>query len=172
VGFDLGIPPDGRHAAFAPHASHYCLAMTELAAYAGLFLAAFAAATIFPFQSEVVLVGLVLADDYSAVLLLAVASVGNTLGSVVNWGLGLGVERMKTWRWFPVSEAQLDRASGWYRRWGKWSLLLSWAPFIGDPLTVAAGVLREPFWSFLALVAIAKTARYAVLVAATLYGTG
>ncbi len=61
----------------------------------------------------------------------------------------------------------LDRASLWYRKWGRWSLLLSWAPLGGDALTVAAGVLREPLWSFLALVAIAKAGRYAALAAAT-----
>jgi membrane protein YqaA with SNARE-associated domain len=67
-----------------------------------------------------------------------------------------------------VGPAQLDRATGWYHRWGRWSLLFSWAPIVGDALTVAAGVLREPFWSFLLLVAIAKTGRYLVLAAATL----
>jgi membrane protein YqaA with SNARE-associated domain len=104
---------------------------------------------------------------YPVVLLIVVASIGNTLGAVVNWALGRGVERFKDRRWFPVSPSSLDRASAWYRRWGRWSLLLSWAPIGGDALTVAAGVLREPFWSFLVLVAIAKTGRYVVLAAAT-----
>ncbi len=45
----------------------------------------------------------------------------------------------------------LERAQGWYHRYGRWSLLMSWAPVIGDPLTVVAGVLREPLWSFLLL---------------------
>jgi membrane protein YqaA with SNARE-associated domain len=62
-----------------------------------------------------------------------------------------------------VSPAALDKAQGWYRRYGRWSLLLSWAPVIGDPLTVAAGFLREPLWSFLILVSLAKTGRYLVL---------
>jgi len=104
---------------------------------------------------------------YPPLQLVAVASIGNTLGAVVNWALGRGVERFKERRWFPVSPAALDKAAGWYRRWGRWSLLLSWAPIVGDALTVAAGVLREPFWSFLLLVAIAKTGRYAVLAMAT-----
>ena len=135
-------------------------------ALAGLFSIAFAAATLFPAQSETALVGLQLAG-YPVVLLVVVASIGNTLGAVVNWGLGRGVERFRRRRWFPVSPSALDRASGWYRKWGRWSLLLSWAPIGGDALTVAAGVLREPFWSFLALVAIAKTGRYVVLAAVT-----
>lgn len=56
----------------------------------------------------------------------------------------------------------------WYHRYGRWSLLLSWVPVVGDPLTVAAGVLREPLWSFVVLVAVAKVARYLTVAAATL----
>ena len=67
--------------------------------------------------------------------------------------------------WFPVSAAKIEQASGWYRRYGRWSLLLSWMPIVGDPLTLVAGILREPFPTFLALVAIAKTLRYIVLAA-------
>ena len=62
----------------------------------------------------------------------------------------------------------MERACGWYRKYGQWSLLLSWAPFIGDPLTLAAGVLREPFGRFLLLVAIAKTGRYIIVAVLTI----
>lgn len=141
--------------------------MSDFAAYGGLFLAALAAATILPMQSEAVLVGLVLAD-YSPWLAVAVASVGNVLGSVINWLLGFGIERFRDRSWFPVSEAGLSRARRWYRRYGKWSLLLSWVPIIGDPLTVVAGVLREPVGMFLLLVTVAKTGRYVVIMAITL----
>ena len=65
--------------------------------------------------------------------------------------------------WFPVKAGALDRAQGWYQRYGKWSLLLSWAPVIGDPLTIVAGVLREPLPVFLLLVTIAKVGRYIVV---------
>jgi membrane protein YqaA with SNARE-associated domain len=95
-----------------------------------------------------------------------VASLGNNLGAAVNWMLGRGIEYYRERRWFPASTTALERATGWYRRWGRWSLLLSWAPIGGDALTVVAGVLREPLWSFLLLVAIAKTGRYIVLAAA------
>jgi membrane protein YqaA with SNARE-associated domain len=144
--------------------------MTDLVAYAGLFLSALAAATMLPMQSEAVLVGLLLAD-YSSWLLITVASVGNVLGSAINWLLGRGIERFRDRPWFPASNAGLERAQSWYRRYGKWSLLLSWAPIIGDPLTVIAGVLREPFPVFLLLVAIAKAGRYLVLAAITLHWT-
>lgn len=141
--------------------------MGDLAVYGGLFLAAFTAATLLPAQSEALVVGLLL-TDYAPWLVLAVASIGNVLGSVVNWFLGRGIERFRGRRWFPVSPAALARAEGWYRRYGRWSLLLAWAPIIGDPLTVVAGVLRETFLVFLLIVSIAKIGRYLILAAATL----
>ena len=142
--------------------------MNDLAAYAGLFGAAFAAATILPAQSEAVLVGLLLADAYSPGLLLLVASAGNTAGAAVNWLLGRSVERYRDRRWFPEGASSLARAQRWYRRYGRWSLLLSWVPLVGDPLTVVAGVMREPLPVFLLLVALAKTGRYVALAAMAL----
>jgi len=142
--------------------------MGEVGIYAGLFLVAFLAATVLPAQSEVGLAGLVLSDDYPVVLLVAVASAGNTLGAVVNWVLGRGIERFSDRPWFPVKPARLERATRWYHRYGRWSLLLSWAPIVGDPLTVVAGVLREPFVSFLILVTLAKTGRYIAVAALVL----
>lgn len=120
-----------------------CRVMGDLAVYAGLFLAALAAATILPMQSEAMLVALLIAD-YAPWLLVAVASAGNVMGSAVNWVLGRGLERFRGRRWFPASPSAMERAQRFYRRYGKWSLLLSWVPIIGDPLTVVAGVLREP----------------------------
>lgn len=142
--------------------------MADLAAYAGLFAVSLFAATILPLQSESVLVGLLLADQQPIAALVAVASVGNTLGATLNWLLGRSVERFRHNRWFPVNEAALNRAQHWYHRNGRWSLLLSWAPIIGDPLTVAAGVLREPLRTFVPIVAFAKTTRYLVLATITL----
>ena len=142
--------------------------MIELPVYAGLFLAALLAATVLPMQSEAVLVGLLLTGDYPVAALLLVASLGNVLGAVLNWLLGRGLERLGHRRWFPVRAARLEQARAWYHRWGRWSLLLSWAPVIGDPLTVAAGVLREPFWTFLLIAGGAKVLRYLALTAVTL----
>lgn len=145
--------------------------MTDLAVYTGLFLAALAAATILPMQSEAVLVALLLSDAYPIWALIAVASVGNVLGSMINWLLGRGIERFRDRRWFPGNAGALDRAQRWYRRYGRWSLLLSWVPVVGDPLTIVAGVLREPLPMFLLLVTIAKVGRYVALAAATLHWT-
>lgn len=142
--------------------------MFELTSYLGLFLAAFGAATLLPMQSEAVLVGMLLSGRYVISILLAVAIVGNVLGSVLNWVLGRCVERFRHKRWFPVSEAKLAKAQQSYLRYGHWSLLLSRVPIIGDPLTVVAGVMREPFWRFLLIVTLAKGMRYLVLAAVAL----
>ena len=136
--------------------------------YLGLFSAAFIAATFIPMQSEALLVALMLNDQHSLMVLLTVATAGNVLGSVVNWVLGRAALQFKQKRWFPANGAQLDRAEIWYRRYGRWSLLASWLPVVGDALTIMAGVLREPLWSFVAIVTIGKGARYVALAMITL----
>ena len=137
--------------------------------YAGLALSAFIAATLLPMQSEAALVALLAHEPRAVYSLVLVAALGNIIGSQVNWWLGTQVQRWQTRRWFPASATQLQRAQQWYQRYGRWSLLLSWLPVVGDPLTLIAGVLREPFWRFTLLVTIAKTARYAILAYVTLY---
>lgn len=138
----------------------------SLLALAGLFAAAFGAATILPFQSEVVFVGLQPNGSAAIWLLIVVASIGNILGAVVNYVLGLWAERLRGTRWFPASDKQMDRAQAWWQRYGVWTLLLSWAP-LGDAFTVIAGIAKVRLWVFLALVSIAKTGRYAALAWAT-----
>jgi membrane protein YqaA with SNARE-associated domain len=142
--------------------------MADLGVYGGLFSIAFLAATILPAHSEVGLAGLIVSGGYSIPLLILVASIGNTLGSVVNWFLGRGIERFHDKKWFPATPQQMEKATRWYHRFGRWSLLLSWMPVLGDPLTLAAGVLREPLPSFIAIVAVAKTARYLAVTAIAL----
>ena len=76
-------------------------------AYIFLFLSAFGAATLLPLQSESVLAGILILGEYSAILLISVATLGNVLGSCVNWWLGVQVEKYKDKKWFPVSEEKL-----------------------------------------------------------------
>ena len=130
-------------------------------ALSGLFVAAFLAATPVPFQSEVVFLALQ-AAGWPAVTLVIVASVGNVLGSCVTYALGRGLGHLRDHPRFPIKPAQLARAESWYARWGLWSLLLAWAPG-GDVLVAVAGLMRTPVVVFLALVALAKTGRYAVV---------
>ena len=143
--------------------------MSYFLEYAGLFWASLLAATVLPLQSEVVLFGMLLSDHYRWWLLVLVASAGNISGSVVNYLLGRGLAAFEDRRWFPLRRASIARAEAWYHAYGRWSLLLSWMPVIGDPLTIAAGVLREPLPVFLLLVSLAKVARY-IAVAAITYG--
>lgn len=125
-----------------------------------LFLSAFGAATLLPLQSEAVLVGLLIQAEHSVLILIAVASLGNILGSCVNWYLGLKIEQFKDKKWFPVSEVKLNQAQNIYHKYGFWSLLLSWVPIIGDPITLIAGLMKENFIRFLWVVSIAKIGRY------------
>lgn len=136
--------------------------------YLSLFSAAFFAATILPMQSEALLAYYLTDPALSLAVLISVATLGNVLGSVVNWVCGRFFRRFKDKRWFPVSSQKLARAEAHYHRYGRWSLMASWVPIIGDPLTVVAGLMREPLISFLIIVTIAKTARYLVVAAAAL----
>ncbi len=142
--------------------------MFELTSYASLFIVAFGAATLLPLQSEAVLVGMLVSQHYATVSLVLIATAGNVLGSVVNWYLGRSIERFRHCRWFPISERHLDKAQNAYLRYGHWTLLFSWVPVIGDPITMIAGVMREPLWRFLIVVTLAKAFRYLALTAITL----
>lgn len=139
--------------------------------YPGLFLAALVAATLLPAQSELLLLAMLASRRFDAALLLLVASAGNVLGSTINWAIGRFLAHHRGARWFPVSEAAMSKAEDRYRRFGTLSLLFSWLPIIGDPLTLIAGVLRMPLSRFLLLVTIAKAGRYLVLIAAHGYLT-
>ncbi|MDQ9020379.1 YqaA family protein [Acinetobacter sichuanensis] len=129
-------------------------------AYFLVFLSAFGAATLLPLQSEAVLIGLFAQEKYSVFGLIIIASIGNILGSCINWYLGLKIEQFKHKKWFPVSESNMIKAEKIYQKYGFWSLFLSWMPIIGDPITLIAGLLKEQFWRFLFIVTLAKTGRY------------
>ena len=128
--------------------------------YLSLFAISFLAATILPFSSELTLAGLIATSNYDNLLLLIVASFGNILGSVVNWVLGFYSRNLATKKWFPFKDKQIKNSSKWFSKFGKWSLLLAWVPVIGDPLTLAAGLLRVKFIEFVILVTIGKFSRY------------
>jgi membrane protein YqaA with SNARE-associated domain len=130
-----------------------------MGAVLGLFGSAFLSATLLPTSSEAALAAAMALSDQPLALLIAVATLGNTLGSVVNWGLGRLVAGGQK-PWLPVEPARLDRFRRVYARFGVWSLLLSWVPVVGDPLTVLAGLARTPLAAFLPLVAAGKLARY------------
>ncbi|UPT78329.1 DedA family protein [Sulfurovum sp. XGS-02] len=130
--------------------------------YITLFAVAFLSATLLPLGSE----GLLLYDisqNYSLILLWIFATLGNTLGAMVNYWLGLKGETYLEEKGH-LSAQKMEKARGFFDRYGGWTLLLSWAPIIGDPLTFIAGVLRYKFKWFATIVAVAKGTRYAIVI--------
>jgi len=128
-----------------------------------VFLSALVAATILPAQSEAILVYHLTQQPDQVILLVAVASLGNVLGSVINWVLGRFLRRFQHQRWFPASPEKLGQAQRMYDKYGRFSLLLSWVPIIGDPITIVAGIMREPLIRFVVWVSFAKAGRYIFL---------
>ena len=131
--------------------------------YLSLFGISFLAATILPFSSELSLAGLISTSNFNNSLLLIAASLGNILGSVVNWLIGFYSRNFTSKKWFLFNELQITRSSKWFEKFGKWSLLFAWVPILGDPLTLVAGLLRVRFSDFIILVAIGKVSRYLVV---------
>lgn len=127
--------------------------------YFGLFVAAFLAATILPLSSEIVL-GALLLNGLSPVALIIVATTGNVLGSLTNYGLGYWVSLGLIKKWLKISEEEFVRAEQRFERYGLISLCFAWVPVIGDPLTVVAGVLRIRLFWFVVLVTGGKLMRY------------
>jgi membrane protein YqaA with SNARE-associated domain len=133
-----------------------------MSTYLGLFASAFLAATILPAYSEILFAALLKAG-HPPLALWTWATVGNTLGSAVNWLLGRYLLHFQDRRWFPFRPDRLGRAQRWYQRYGVWSLLLAWLPVGGDALTFIAGMMRVNFFVFLGLTMVGKGARYAML---------
>jgi len=120
-------------------------------------------ATIIPFGSEAYFITLLSLGKYNNLLLLIVASLGNILGSIFNWFCGYYANYFIKKQWFPINNTMIDKGNKIFNKYGKWSLLLSWVPFIGDPITFVAGTLRYPIVPFLILVSIGKVGRYLVI---------
>ncbi len=126
----------------------------------GLFVLSFLAATVFPVASEAGLVALIMAGA-DTVACVTVATLGNTLGSVTTWAVGRWGSQAFLTRMLRLRDA--ERARAIFARYGAWSLLLAWAPVIGDPLCVVAGLFGLPLSRFIAPVLLGKLARYAGL---------
>ena len=133
-----------------------------LAGYLSLFFSSLIAATLFPMGSELVLIGLI-KNGWPVVTTVAGASVGNVLGSVINYVIGYLLHRGFMQTRLKVYKANLIRAEASFLKFGRWTLLFAWLPIIGDPLTLFAGLSRVNFSLFLLLVSVGKVARYAVV---------
>ncbi len=133
--------------------------------YFTLFISAFISATLLPSSSEVVLITMITQSNANIWLLWCAATLGNVLGSCVNYWLGTQVLRFKHKKWFPVSEQGLEKAQNQFNKYGVYSLLFAWLPIVGDPLTVIGGIFKVRFSVFLLLVTLGKGARYLAVIA-------
>ena len=129
--------------------------------YLVLFASALISATLFPLGSEALLI-YDIKEGYNLYLLIAVATIGNTLGSVINYFLGLKGEEYLISKNF-LKEKYIIKSKYYFDKYGSISLLFSWLPIIGDPITIVAGILKYDFKKFLVLVFIAKLSRYLVI---------
>lgn len=131
-----------------------------------VFVVAFVSATLLPLGSEPAVFGLVKLSPQLLWPAIGVATLGNTLGGVVTWWMGLGAHQVvDRWRDSPTHLRALD----WLQRIGPRACLLSFLPIIGDPLCAVAGWLRLPLLPCTAWMAIGKFARYVVMTLALLY---
>jgi membrane protein YqaA with SNARE-associated domain len=135
--------------------------------YVSLFFISFLASTLLPLGSEWLLV-MMLAGGYDPLSSVAVATVGNYLGGVVTYLIGIAGGSWLIDKALRVSPQQQERARGYYQRFGVYSLLLSWLPVIGDPLCLVGGMLRVNFGLFSLLVITGKLARYVITAIAAL----
>lgn len=131
--------------------------------YLGLFVTAFLSATILPLSSELVLTGLLI-NGLSPAKLLMIATVGNVLGSLTNYFLGLLASKTVIQKWLRMTDSQFENAETRFNKYGLSALLFAWVPVIGDPITVIAGVLRVKLLWFIILVTVGKFLRYAFVV--------
>jgi len=138
--------------------------MIEYSIYISLSISAFLSATILPFSSEIILTSFVLSEKYNLSMLWISATIGNILGSIINWWLGRYLIVFQEKLWFPFSQKDIDKARKIFLNYGLWILLFAWLPIIGDPLTFIAGVFRVPIFIFIVLVSLGKGIRYAIVI--------
>jgi len=133
--------------------------------YLGLFLISFLAATLLPLGSGAAVAYMATAE-FSPLGLLFIATAGNSLGAFVNYLVGRWGADFVFSRFIQIDQSALDRLERVYGRWGAPTLFFAWLPFVGDPLTVAAGALRVNPWLFMFWVVLGKMFRYYVIIAA------
>lgn len=139
--------------------------------YVSLFFMSLLASTLLPLGSEWLLV-MMLTGGYDPFSVVVVATVGNYLGAVVTYLIGISGGIWLIEKILRVSPEQQEQAQQYYRRYGAYSLFFSWLPILGDPLCLVGGMLRVNFGLFSLLVASGKLVRYAVTAWITLAATG
>ena len=127
----------------------------------GLFFAGYLSATILPMNSEA-FIFLMLSQDYDPLTCILVATIGNSLGGLTNYFLGL-LGNPKWLKRIGITEEKILSFEVRVQKYGYWLAFFSWVPFIGDPMTMALGFFRVSFWRVALLVILGKFLRYLVL---------
>ncbi|MBR3631621.1 MAG: DedA family protein [Elusimicrobiaceae bacterium] len=125
-----------------------------------LFFVAVFSASVLPSQAELVLFAFLAIGKESALLLIVAATAGNTLGSLANYYLGRSILHWQDRKWFPFKPKYMRKPRALFEKHGHITLLLAGVPFIGNPITVTAGMLQVPLCIFIPLVAAGKGLRY------------
>ncbi len=134
----------------------------------GLFIGSFLSATILPFPSEAILIGIYKAG-YPVLPCLFVATVGNLLGGLTNYYIGYKGHSKKLIKKFKLNQEKLDKWEVRLSKWGIFLGLLSWVPFVGDPMVAALGFFRVKLVPLIITMFIGKFLRYFVLTMIYLY---
>ena len=131
-----------------------------------IFVVAFISATLLPLGSEPAVFGLIKLNPHLFWPAILVATVGNTLGGMVSWCMGLGAHKaVDRYRDSPTHL----RALRWLERLGPRACFFAFLPVVGDPLCAVAGWLKMPLAPCAAYMAAGKFARYVVMTVALLY---
>lgn len=133
--------------------------------YWGMFLSAFLAGSVFPLSSEVVMLALLAAklDPWQLVIY---ATIGNTMGSMLNYAIGMLGRIDWIEKYLRVSSKELERAKRFMAGRGAWMGFFSFLPVIGEALTIVLGLMRSNVVYTLISVTIGKFLRYLLI----LYG--
>ena len=127
----------------------------------GLFIGTFLAATIVPFSSDALYIGILL-TGISPWAVFVIGTMGNWLGGVTTYFLG----RLAKWEWvektFKVKPETLEKQHNLILKYGVWVALLTWVPIVGDVIAIALGFYKCPaIWSML-LMLVGKAGRFAI----------
>lgn len=127
-----------------------------------VFVVSFISATLLPIGSEPAVFGYVKLNPNQYWLAICVATLGNTLGGMLDYWLGRGAK-------YAIAPDRQTRYLRWFERLGPKALFFSFLPLVGDPLCAMAGWLRLPFWRSSAWMMVGKFARYCVMTVALLW---
>lgn len=131
--------------------------------YLGLFLGTLLAATILPFSSEIILTGLLIAG-YDPWVCFIVATLGNSLGSVITYFMGRLIPYEKALRKLKIKEERINQSGNFINKYGVWTALFSWVPLIGDALVFLLGANKVNFLKTILLVFIGKAIRFGIVI--------